>query len=262
MSRLADTLREAGQARRALLMAYLCAGDPSPAQSAQALVAAAEAGADILEIGWPFSDPVADGPVIQAASQRALPHTGRAEVLEVVREVRAGSQAPIALLGYCNPILRHGLQETVRDLASAGVDALVVADLAFEETAPWREACQAQGMSVVPFIAPTTQGPRLEAIAAAADSFVYAVALLGVTGQRLEQSASILPVVARLRQHTAAPVLAGFGIGDGEQAALWRQRGLDGVIVGSALVQAMLEGGAQAVGAKVRAIRSGLDNLG
>ena len=262
MSRLADTLQEAGQARRALLMAYLCAGDPSPAQSAQALIAAAEAGADILEIGWPFSDPVADGPVIQAASQRALPRTGRAEVLAVVREVQAGSKAPIALLGYCNPILRHGLKETVGDLAQAGVDALVVADLAFEETAPWREACQAQGMSVVPFIAPTTQGPRLEAIAAAADSFVYAVALLGVTGQRLEQSASILPVVARLRQHTAAPVLAGFGIGDGEQAALWRQRGLDGVIVGSALVQAMVEGGAQAVGAKVRAIRSGLDNLG
>jgi tryptophan synthase alpha chain len=243
-------------------MAYLCAGDPTLEHSIEALRTAAAAGADILEIGWPFSDPVADGPVIQAASQRALGHTGRAEVIEAVRRVRAVTDAPIALLGYCNPLLRQGLEATVGELARAGVDALVVADLAFEESAPWRAACGAHGVSLVPFVAPTTRPERLQAIAAAADSFVYAVALLGVTGQRVEQSESILPVVAELRRHTRAPVLAGFGIGDGAQAALWRQRGLDGVIVGSALVQALAEGGQAAVGAKVREIRSGLDNLG
>ncbi len=262
MSRLASTLAQAREEGRGLLMAYLCAGDPSLAESAAALAAAGEAGADILEIGWPFSDPVADGPVIQAASQRALPHTGGDGVLQVVREVRRSSPRPIALLGYCNPILRHGLDATVGELAAAGVDALVVADLAFEESEPWRAACRRHGVSLVPFVAPTTQGTRLEAIARAADSFVYAVALLGVTGQRMEQSASILPVVEGLRHHTKAPVLAGFGIGDGEQAALWRLRGLDGVIVGSALVAALAEGGAAAVAEKVRSIRSGLDKLG
>ena len=262
MSRLADTLHSAMATGRTLLMAYLCAGDPSVEASVGGLLAAAAAGADIVEIGWPFSDPVADGPVIQAASQRALPHTGRAEVLEVVRQVRQASDVPIALLGYCNPILNRGLEKTIGELAAAGVDALVVADLAFEESEPWRAICRANGVSLVPFIAPTTQGGRLEAIARAADSFVYAVALLGVTGQRTEQSSSILPVVEGLRRHGGAPVLAGFGIGDGEQAALWRRRGLDGVIVGSALVAAMAESGQTAVADKVRTIRSGLDNLG
>lgn len=262
MSRLKSTLATARQEGRGLLMAYLCAGDPTLAESAGAIAAAGEAGADILEIGWPFSDPVADGPVIQAASQRALPHTGRAGVLEVVRAVRRSSPKPIALLGYCNPILRHGLDATMEELAAAGVDALVVADLAFEESDPWRAACRRHGISLVPFVAPTTQAARLAAIGRAADSFVYAVALLGVTGQRAEQSASILPVVDHLRRHTNAPVLAGFGIGDGDQAALWRRRGLDGVIVGSALVAALAEGGRDAVAGKVRSIRSGLDKLG
>ncbi len=262
MSRLGDTLQAARHDGQALLMAYLCAGDPTVEESAKALCAAHAAGADIVEIGWPFSDPVADGPVIQAASQRALGHTGRAEVLEVVRRVRHASEVPIALLGYCNPLLRHGLEPTIRELAAAGVDALVVADLAFEESAPWRDACNRAGVSLIPFVAPTTQGPRLKAIAAAADSFVYAVALLGVTGQRAEQSASILPVVENLRRHSEAPVLAGFGIGDGEQAAIWRARGLDGVIVGSALVAALAAGGTEAVQDKVRSIRSGLDKLG
>lgn len=262
MSRLGAALERAAEERRTLLMAYLCAGDPTLAESVGALRAAAAAGADIIEIGWPFSDPVADGPVIQAASQRALAHTGRAEVLETVRGVRAATDAPIALLGYCNPLLRRGLDATVAELACAGVDALVVADLAFEESGPWRAACRAHDVSLVPFVAPTTRPARLEAIAGATDSFVYAVARLGVTGQRAEQSQSILPVVEELRRHTSAPVLAGFGIGDGQGAALWRQRGLDGVIVGSALVQALADGGQAAVGAKVREIRSGLDNLG
>ncbi len=262
MSRLGTTLQAAREQGRTLLMAYLCAGDPTVEASVEALCAADTAGADVVEIGWPFSDPVADGPVIQAASQRALGHTGRAEVLDAVRKVRAASKAPIALLGYCNPLLNRGLEATIRDLASAGVDALVVADLAFEESEPWRSACRANGISLVPFIAPTTQGTRLQAIARAADSFVYAVALLGVTGQRTEQSASILPIVEELRRYTEAPVLAGFGIGDGKQAATWRRRGLDGVIVGSALVAEMAAGGSGAVGDKVRSIRSELDKLG
>jgi len=262
MTRLEGLLCAARAEGRTLLMAYLCAGDPTPEESARALLRAGAAGADILEVGWPFSDPVADGPVIQAASQRALPHTGRAEVLAVVREVRRGTEAPIAVLGYCNPLLRGGVERTAGELAQAGADALVVADLAFEESGPWRAACRAAGISLVPFVAPTTSGRRLEAIAQAADSFVYAVAAFGVTGRREGQSDAILPVVAALRRLTERPVLAGFGIGDGEGAALWRRRGLDGVIVGSALVQALGAGGAQAVADLVREVRQGLDRAG
>jgi len=262
MSRLGETLAAARTRGRTLLMAYLCAGDPTLAQSVEAMQAASDAGADIIEIGWPFSDPVADGPVIQAASGRALGHTGRAEVLEAIRQVRRASAAPIAVLGYCNPVLRHGLDETAAALAAAGADALLAADLSFEESEPWRAACRRHGLSLVPFIAPTTRGERLRQIAGAADSFVYAVARLGVTGQRAEQSQAILPVVEGLREHTDAPVLAGFGIGDASAAVQWRQRGLDGVIVGSALVAALAGGGVPAVREKVREIRSGLDNLG
>ncbi|MDA8344007.1 MAG: tryptophan synthase subunit alpha [Thermaerobacter sp.] len=262
MTRLQEALQGLRQEGRAALMAYLCAGDPTIEASVEGLVAAAQAGADILEIGWPFSDPVADGPVIQAASERALRHTRRVDVISAVAALRARVAQPIAVLSYCNPLISSGRDETLRELAQAGADALVIPDLPLEESAPWREAAAALGLSITPFIAPTTDPQRLPQIAQAADGFVYAVALLGVTGAAEDKAESILPVVAALRRHKDVPVLAGFGIGDAAAAARWRSRGLDGVIVGSALVKAMAQEGAEGVRNLVRQIRAGLDNLG
>ncbi len=262
MTRLKDSLQQIREARRASLMAYLCAGDPSIERSVEGLAAAAAAGADLLEIGWPFSDPVADGPVIQAASERALHHARRADVIRAVAALRARVQQPIVVLSYLNPLLAGGRDETLRELSDAGADALVIPDLSLEESAPWREAAAAHGLSLTPFIAPTTGAGRLPQIAQAADGFVYAVALLGVTGSAADEAESILPVVEALRAHTKAPVLAGFGIGDAQAAARWRSRGLDGVIVGSALVAAMAKDGPPGVGRLVAEIRAGLDSVG
>lgn len=259
MSRLEELFVNLRAQRRLALMAYLCAGDPDHAKSREALLSAASAGADILEVGWPFSDPVADGPVIQAASERALGHTRREDVLRLIRELREAVSAPIAVLSYVNPLLRHGLEETLSALGEAGADALVVPDLSLEESDAWRESASRAGIALVPFIAPTTTEERIEKVAKVAKGFVYAVALTGVTGARVSQSEEILPVVHRLKARTSVPVLAGFGIGDGGAAALWRGRGVDGVIAGSALVQALREGGPAAVGALVRELRLALD---
>ncbi len=262
MSRLSRTLGTLRDEGRGALMAYLCIGDPDVATSVEGLVAAAQGGADILEVGWPFSDPVADGPVIQAASERALRHTRRDDVIGAVTRLRARTEQPIAVLSYCNPLLAGGLDETLRALADAGADALVIPDLPLEEAGAWREAAAACGVSIAPFIAPTTDAARLPEIARAADGFVYAVALLGVTGTAEDEEETILPVVEALRSYTQAPVLAGFGIRDGASAARWRRRGLDGVIVGTALVAAMEREGPVGVRNLVRQIRAGIDNLG
>ena len=262
MTRLQETLQRLRAENRAALMAYLCAGDPTVEGSIEGLAAAAQAGADILEVGWPFSDPVADGPVIQAASERALRHTRREDVIAAVAALRQRVAQPIAVLSYCNPLISAGRDETLHVLAQAGADALVVPDLPMEESAAWRQAAQAEGLAITQFIAPTTDAQRLPHIAEAADGFVYAVALLGVTGSAEDSAESILPVVAALRSHRDVPVLAGFGIGDGASAARWRSRGLDGVIVGSALVQAMAERGPEGVRRAVREIRAGLDSVG
>lgn len=259
MSRIDDVFQALRAERRLALMAYLCAGDPDYAQSRAALLAAAAAGADILEVGWPFSDPVADGPVIQAASERALGHTHRGDVIRLIAELRQAATQPIALLSYANPLLRHGLEQTLGELAAAGADALVVPDLSLEESDAWRAACDARGIALIPFIAPTTTEERIGKVARAARGFVYAVAVTGVTGARHSQSDEILPVIRSLREATDIPVLAGFGIGDARAAALWRGRDVDGVIAGSALVRALQEGGPPAVAALVREIRAGLD---
>jgi tryptophan synthase alpha chain len=262
MSRLNHALRTLRDAGRGALMAYLCIGDPDVATSVEGLVAAAEGGADILEIGWPFSDPVADGPVIQAASERALRHTHRSDVLGAVAALRERVSQPIAVLSYCNPLMAGGRSETLQELAAAGADALVIPDLPLEETGPWREDAAKCGITIAPFISPTTDAVRLPKIAEAADGFVYAVALLGVTGTAEDEAESILPVVEALRSYTKTPVLAGFGIRDGASAQRWRRRGLDGVIVGTALVAAMERDGPTGVGNLVRQIRAGIDNLG
>lgn len=244
MSRFGAIFDAARRERRAALVPYITVGDPAPAASLEIALALAEAGADILELGVPFSDPVADGPVIQAASQRALAQGVRlADVLELARQVRACAPVGLLLFSYYNPILQYGLERFARDAAAAGCDGVLATDLIPEESDAYRAAAAAAGLDTVFLAAPTSPDERLAAIGAASRGFVYAVSRLGVTGARATVAPGARELVERLRRHTRLPVALGFGISRPEQA-----RGVaefaDGVVVGTAMVDAIARAGA------------------
>jgi tryptophan synthase alpha chain len=225
-------------------------GDPDVATSRAMALACAEAGADLLELGFPFSDPVADGPTIQHAAERALAEgTTTADVLGVAAWVRARSQVPIALMGYLNPILAHGVARFAKDCGRAGVDAVIVPDLLPEEADELAPALAAHGVRTVFLLAPTSGPARVDAAVRAATGFVYFVSVLGVTGARKAVPAEIGAQLAEIRARSAVPVVVGFGVSSPEEA-----RGLaklaDGVVVGSAIVQRIAEGGSRAARAE------------
>ena len=183
MSRIAERLARAGADGRAALITYLCAGDPAPALTPDLLVAAAEAGADILEVGMPFSDPTADGPTIQAASRRALDAgTTMAATLKAIAETRSRTDTPIVLFGYYNPILRYGEAKLAREAKDAGVDGLLVVDLPPESAAPLLGPLSESGLDFIPLIAPTSPPSRVKLAAEVAGGFLYYVSMTGVTG--------------------------------------------------------------------------------
>jgi tryptophan synthase alpha chain len=259
-------LREEG---RAGLVAYLMAGDPDPETSAALFAGLAAAGADLIEMGMPFSDPMADGPVIQAAGQRALRRgmTLRG-TLAMVRELRRRDEAtPVVLMGYYNPIYRYGAEAFARDAVAAGADGVIVVDLPPEEDAELGRPAQAAGLDVVRLATPTSDARRLPAIVAGAGGFIYYVAIAGITGTRSADSAEVAAAVARLRRVTELPVAVGFGIKNPEQAAAVA-RAADAAAVGSALVQRLAlnlapDGGVrpglvEAVLAEVRALAAGV----
>jgi tryptophan synthase alpha chain len=228
-------LREEG---RAGLVTYLTAGDPDPDTSARLFAGLAQAGADLIEIGMPFSDPMADGPVIQEAGQRALKQgmTLR-RTLALVRELRRGDDAtPIVLMGYYNPIYRYGADAFARDAVAAGVDGVIVVDLPPEEDAELTGPARAAGLDIVRLATPTSDDRRLPHIVEHASGFIYYVAIAGITGTRSADAASVAAAVARLRRFTELPVAVGFGIRTPEQAAEVA-RAADAAVVGSALVQ-------------------------
>ncbi|HEX9052112.1 MAG TPA: tryptophan synthase subunit alpha [Anaeromyxobacter sp.] len=235
------------------LVTYLMGGDPDVATSREMALACAEAGADLLELGFPFSDPVADGPTIQRAAERALAaDTALADVLGVAAWVRARADVPIALMGYLNPILAHGVERFARDCARAGVDAVIVPDLLPEEADELAPALAAHGVRTVFLLAPTSGPARIAAAVRAATGFVYFVSVLGVTGGRKAVPAEIGAQLAEIRAASAVPVVVGFGVSSPDEA-----RGLarlaDGVVVGSAIVQRVAEGGSRAArAARVR----------
>jgi tryptophan synthase alpha chain len=237
MSRLSDVF--ARQDGRAKLVTYFCAGDPDPETTIEVALAAAEEGADILELGMPFSDPAADGVAIQRASERALKKgmTLR-KTLDVARAIRARSPIPIVLFGYYNPILAYGEEKLCRDAAAAGIDALLVVDLPPEEIAPLRVAAKGAGLALVPLVAPTSSESRIELAASVADSFIYYVSLTGVTGAASANFAEASARAQRIKQRTHKPVVIGFGVNTGKDVAQLA-RGADGVVVGSALVKAV-----------------------
>ena len=236
MSRL-DATFEALRARgeRALLP-YFTAGDPSLAATRRLIVEAARRGADVVEIGVPFSDPLADGPVIQRASQRALAAgVTLPRILETVREVRAESAVPLVALTYYNPILAFGLKAFCRTAVDAGLDGVIVPDLPHEEAGPLAAEAEPAGLDVVHMVAPTSPPARMRMIARASRGFIYLVALMGVTGARAELPPELQRNLRGLRAVTTKPICVGFGIGTPAQAAAVAALA-DGIAVGSAVV--------------------------
>lgn len=241
---------------------YLTCGDPDVETTRAVALAAIRAGADVIELGVPFSDPVADGPVIQRASERALAHgTTLTDVLGIARELRREApEAGLIAFSYFNPLLRHGLEKFCKDAAAAGLDGALVTDLPVEEAAEYRKRMQEQRLATVFLAAPTSTDARLKAIAAASSGFVYAVSRTGVTGARRELPQDARDLVQRLRRYTKLPVAVGFGIATPEQFVAVGKYA-DAAVVGSAVVQAIERAGreraAQAIGEFVAALRGG-----
>jgi tryptophan synthase alpha chain len=269
VNRIAKRFAALRKEGRAGLITYLTAGDPEPDTSAGLFAGLAAAGADLIEIGMPFSDPMADGPAIQEAGQRALKQgMNLRRTLAFVRELRRDDDAtPIVLMGYYNPIYRYGAEGFARDALAAGVDGVIVVDLPPEEDAELTGPGRAAGLDFVRLATPTSDEQRLPLIVERASGFLYYVAIAGITGTRLADSASVASAVARLRRFTPLPVAVGFGIRTPEQAAQVA-RAADAAVVGSALVQRLalnldLEGRAKpglvdAVLADVRALAAGV----
>ncbi|HEX5308641.1 MAG TPA: tryptophan synthase subunit alpha [Solirubrobacteraceae bacterium] len=230
----------AGSGKDAALMPYLMGGFPSLQQSVSIGLACAQAGADLLELGVPYTDPLADGPVIHAAATQALScGASLAGVLEVAREL--SPSVPVVLMCYANMVLAPGAPLFVERLAQAGAAGLIVPDLPYEEADEVLGACDAHGIALVPLVAPTTPPERLAAIGRRARGFLYTVSVVGTTGERAALSERFAQIVAQAKAATEVPVAIGFGISTPEQAAQAAAAGADGVIVGTRLVRAAAE---------------------
>jgi tryptophan synthase alpha chain len=241
MDRIAQAFARAKQEKRAAFVAYLCAGDPDFDTSLAACLAVIEAGADVLELGVPFSDPLADGLTNQLAAQRALESgMNAAHVFELVRRVREKSQVPLVFYTYYNLVFSNGVENYVSAAKAAGVDGILTLDLPPEEAGEVSEACRKHGVKTVFIVAPTTPPERLSKIGGAATGFVYYVSREGVTGVRDQMAANIPEAVARIREHTTLPVVVGFGISTPAQVREVASSA-DGVVVGSALVNVIKE---------------------
>lgn len=236
MSRLQEVFARTRAENRAAFVAYVCAGDPDFDVSVAVCRALVDHGVDVLELGVPFSDPLADGLTNQLAAQRALEGgMTAARVFELVRQVRAFSSVPIVFYTYYNLVFAHGVDAYVQAAQAGGVDGILTLDLPPEEAGEMTRACRAHKVDTVFIVAPTTPEERLPAIAAAASGFLYYVSREGVTGVREQVAANIPEALARIRRHTRLPVVVGFGISSRAQVAQVAMHA-DGVVVGSALV--------------------------
>jgi tryptophan synthase alpha chain len=234
IGRLFDRLRTE---RRPALIAYITAGDPSPDRTPELVAALERGGADLIELGVPFSDPIADGPVIQRGSDRALKAGTRVStVLDIAAAIRERSEIPLLLFTYMNPVLRYGLESLARDAAARGIDGCLLTDLSVEEAEPYVGAMRNAGLDTVFLAAPTSTQRRLELVAKYSTGFVYLVSRTGVTGERATVSDAVTPLVSAMRKVTSLPLAVGFGISTAEQV---RTVGTiaDGVVVGTAVVR-------------------------
>jgi tryptophan synthase alpha chain len=236
MSRTEKRFAEAAARGEGGLVTYVVAGHPDADTSAGALEAIAAAGADVIELGIPFSDPLADGPVIQAASQQALANgMTPVRVLEMVRRFRRDHDTPAVLMTCYNPIWQFGVSRFAEESAAAGVDGVIVTDLPPEEAADWLAAARAQGLDTVFLLAPSSPAERIKTVAEVATGFVYCVSRMGVTGARAQLPPDLRELVGRIRAQTRKPVAVGFGISRPEHVAAVCALA-DGAVVGSALV--------------------------
>ncbi|WP_428262842.1 tryptophan synthase subunit alpha [Haliangium sp.] len=262
-SRIRAALAAAAAEERAALVAYLTAGDPSPDETPTIVAAAFEAGADVVELGVPFSDPNADGVVIQEAMQRALAAGGGlSATLEVVRRVRErGCEGPIVLFGYYNPIFVRGVDRFAAEAEAAGADAALTVDLPVDEAAELAGPLAVHGLDVVPLVAPTTSIERVAAVRPLQPSFVYYISMTGITGAAFQGTSGGPERVAAIRAAAGAPVAVGFGIKTADDARAVATYA-DAVVVGSAIVRRIAEAGpgraAQAVADLVAELRAGL----
>ena len=252
--RFASLAREGGKA----FIAFVTVGDPSLERTIEVALGLEGAGVDILELGVPFSDPLADGPVIQRASDRALKQGTRlASVLDAVRRIRARSELPLLLFSYLNPLLRYGLERLATEAAAAGVDGVLVTDLPPEEGGEWIACARRAGLDTVFLAAPTSPEARLKRVADCARGFVYAVSRTGVTGERDTLSGEAAGLVGRIKALTGTPVALGFGLSTPEQVRAAADVA-DGVVVGSAIVRFLEEDPGGDVAGMVRWLRSGM----
>ena len=237
MSRISRKFDELKAAGRKAFIPFITAGDPDLEISFAVASELVRSGADILELGVPFSDPIADGPTIQASSQRALEnHVSLRDVLEIARKLRKGTEVPIVLFSYFNPILSYGTERLADEAQQAGVDGLLVTDVVDDEAAALSGTMAARGIDLISLLAPTTSNERLRSIAKNARGFLYAVARAGVTGASSDMSSEAEDLVRRVRDFSNLPVVVGFGISNREQIErVWKFA--DGAVVGSAIVR-------------------------
>lgn len=242
MSRIPETFQRCKDENRTALMPYLTVGYPDLKTSEQAILAAVEAGADLIEVGTPFSDPMADGSTVQHTSQVSLQNGTRlSDCIALVKRVRdAGVTIPLMLMGYYNPIVKYSVEKYVEDCAAAGVDGFIVPDLPIEESERLRAAASKHDLDLIFMVAPTTTVDRLKQVASVGTGFVYCVAVTGVTGARGEMSSTLEPYMEKVREYIDLPLAVGFGISTPEAV---KQVGKisDGAIVGSALINYMNE---------------------
>ncbi len=243
-TRIASLFTNCSAKRRKAFIAYLTGGDPSPEHTVSLVLALERGGADLIELGVAFSDPIADGPVIQRASDRAL----RAGItlprlLEIVREIRRRSQIPLLLFSYLNPLLRYGFERLAHDASGAGVDGVLLTDLCIEEASEPVRRLREQGLDTIFLAAPTSTERRLRLVAEHSSGFIYLVSRTGVTGEQTSVSEAAAPLTRRMRELTDLPLTVGFGISKPEQVSEVA-RLADGVVVGSAIVKCIEENAA------------------
>ena len=260
ISRCFESLR---RNQECALIPFITAGDPDLETTAKALQVLDRSGADMIELGVPYSDPLADGPVIQAAATRALQRgTTLERVLQMLKSISPSLRSPIILFTYYNPILHRGIDKFLQQVQEAGVAGLVVPDLPLEESAGLIKPAAQRGIDLILLVAPTSDHERIEAIAHASGGFIYLVSVTGVTGMRTQMQGRVFDLLQQIRHVTDKPIGVGFGISEPEQARQVREWGADAAIVGSAVVKRLAEGtpeqGLEAIGQFCQSLKTAL----
>lgn len=265
MTSVSDCFKSLKSRSQCALIPFITAGDPDLKTTAEALRVLDKSGADMIELGVPYSDPLADGPTIQAAATRALQKGVRWDnVLEMIKDVAPQLKAPLILFTYYNPILNRGIEAFLKEIAEAGVQGLVVPDLPLEEAESLLKPAAAIGIEVILLVAPTSPKERIEAIAHQSQGFIYLVSVTGVTGMRTQIESRVQDILQQMRTVTDKPIGVGFGISEPEQAKQVKDWGADAVIVGSAVVKRLAEGtpaeGLAAIGEFCQSLKAAISN--